>query len=80
MRVNLTFDLREDVTPELFALKVATAVAKRHCLREGESVLVTDNPDPTLCSKFTYVGDYETTFGGALRNPVVEPNIESSFQ
>jgi hypothetical protein len=80
MRVKLTFDLLEDVTPELFAIKVVTALSKGHCLREGESVLVTDNPDPTLCSKFTYQGDYKTDHGGLLKRQITEPNISSSFQ
>lgn len=38
--VNLTFHLAEDVTPEIFAERVARACAREHALRLGESVNV----------------------------------------
>lgn len=36
--VTLTFHLNEEVTPSIFARKVALACAYRNAIREGESV------------------------------------------
>lgn len=38
MKVNLTFHLDEEVTPEIFCLRVATACSKGGAIRPGESV------------------------------------------
>lgn len=42
MRVMLQFDLDEDVTPGIFAARVATACAERGALRPGEKVSTYD--------------------------------------
>lgn len=38
MKVNIAFYLDEEVTPEIFCLRVATACAKSGAIRPGESV------------------------------------------
>lgn len=37
--VALTFELNEDVTPEIFARKIAVACARSGAIREGERVI-----------------------------------------
>lgn len=38
MKISLTFHLDEEVTPEIFCLKVAKACSKEGAIRPGESI------------------------------------------
>lgn len=47
MQVTLTFNLLEEVTPDLFAGKVALACC-RGALRGGEGIVMPSDPDKVL--------------------------------
>lgn len=42
--VRLTFSLLEDVTPDIFASKVALACGARYALRPGEAIRLPSDP------------------------------------
>lgn len=44
MKVTLTFVLEEDVTPDLFAQRVALACARGYALRPGEAIEMPSDP------------------------------------
>lgn len=43
-KVTLTFHLDEEVTPEIFVMRIAMACTKANAIRTGERVGVTDSP------------------------------------
>jgi hypothetical protein len=77
MRVILTFNLNEEVTPEIFASKVALACARGGAIRQGESV-ESESAGEGMCNKFTHIGWIETDMGGMLSEEIPYPNIGSS--
>lgn len=52
MKVTLVFDLAEDVTPEIFAARIAQTCADHYAIRPGESVI-----EPTSGKRWTATGN-----------------------
>lgn len=46
--VTLTFVLNEEVTPDIFAERVAMTLGQHYTLREGEGVLLPSDPEKAL--------------------------------
>jgi hypothetical protein len=68
MEVVLHFYLNEEVTPEIFARKVADGLARSGTLREGERVCA--NLDA-----YEYVGDVQIDIFGKGQ-PITVPRID----
>lgn len=79
--VTINFVLNEEVTPELFAAKVAIACAKNGAIIEGESLFVNANNyglnGQRYCNKFYHNGFYDSDLGGMLKSKISMPNITS---
>jgi hypothetical protein len=71
--VNLTFYLNEEVTPEIFASKIALACARGGAIREGERVV-------SGMYVYEYIGDKETSMKdlglGTSDTPMTIPDVQ----